>query len=397
MGRQVIVGGSSAGVSTGAIRYTSLMGNNYTWISSDVGVRQRSPTYANLYYLRVYLTTAPGAGKSYTFTLYVQGSDTPMSVTISGADTTGQDMGHAVALVPNDRISLKCTPSGTPAASTARWSIVSESVIPGETILIGNTPQNFNAALGFYALVGSTFYHATEFRREILIPTAGTLTKFYVVMNAQPGAGGDNYRFIIRKNTVSTALDITLTDSQTAGNDQDAVAVAAGDAICLAVIRGGPSPVQTQFGWGLVFIPDTDGEFVIPMSSDDQPATNEYAQLTSGDETYSGTRADHQQLASEMTIKRIYAEKDSANAFPKGWQFTLESNGGLASPLLQVKLLTANSLNSASADVVIADDDLLDTVIGQIGLGTVAKYVHVSYLGYIAPAPSRAVDFGANF
>lgn len=393
--KQVIVGGTSQSLYTTSVKYTSLMGTSQLWLSSNVGVRQVFPTRANLYYFRVYLTTAPGAGKSYTFNIHTGISDTPISVTISGTDTTGQDMEHAFAALPNHRFNIKCTPSGTPAASTARWSITSDSVISGETILMAGTTQSLNAVSGNYAMVGSTVRNAIGFRREILIPSNGTLTKFYVKMDAVPGSGGDNYRFIVVHNTAISALDMTFTNSTSSGNDQDTVSVSAGDAIVLGVIRGGPDPVETTFSWGVVFIPDTEGEFIIPMSSDTLTSVYpKYAQMTSGDDTFSVTEANHQQLASAMTIKRIYAEKDSANAFPKGWTFQLRVNGANSSPALTVGLITAVTLNSEDADVSISDDDLLNTKIEDFGVNPAGKYVHVSYLGFIEP---ETVGFGDNF
>ena len=195
MSRQVIVGGSPSALNTTATRYTSLMGNNYSWNASDAFVRQVYPTSANLYFFRVELTTAPGEGKSYTFTLATTVGDTPITLTISGADKTGEDLVHAVAFSSFSRPFIKCVPSGTPAASTAKWTITSDSVIPVETVLIAGTAQNLSASGVFYSLVGTaTFNSPGDFGREIIFPTSGTVKKLFVVM-FQPAGTDDSYIF----------------------------------------------------------------------------------------------------------------------------------------------------------------------------------------------------------
>jgi hypothetical protein len=67
--------------------------------------------------LFVDLPVAPGAGKSWTFTVLKNGAVVTgaPSVTIADADTTGSDTASAGILVEvGDQISLRCTPSGAP-------------------------------------------------------------------------------------------------------------------------------------------------------------------------------------------------------------------------------------------------------------------------------------------
>src|ERR1022692_3632426 len=51
---------------------------------------------------RITLTNAPGAGKSWTFTLRVNETDTPLSVTISNSETTQSDLVHSATIHPGD-------------------------------------------------------------------------------------------------------------------------------------------------------------------------------------------------------------------------------------------------------------------------------------------------------
>jgi len=79
--------------------------------------------------MAVRLEVAPGAGKSYKFTLYrrvwdVVGADTALEVNITGANKTGYDGAHEVDIDDYDCVRLKCNPQGTPALTRANWGFV---------------------------------------------------------------------------------------------------------------------------------------------------------------------------------------------------------------------------------------------------------------------------------
>lgn len=75
---------------------------------------QCAGTLSNLF---VKLTGAAGAGKSYTLTLRVNGVDTSVAVTISGAaDTEGEDSADSVHVSKGDYAEYKIVPAGTPTA-----------------------------------------------------------------------------------------------------------------------------------------------------------------------------------------------------------------------------------------------------------------------------------------
>ena len=230
MSRQVIVGGNPSSPSQTVTRYTSIVGNARSlWEVADTFSRQICPAHVNLHTFRVALTVAPGVGKSWTFTIRKSLTATPLTVTISGTDTAGVDTGHAVGMAANQFIDMTCVPSGTPAATVVRWSVSSDSVSPGETILPANTPQINDQATSYYALVGSMLRSATEFEREIVFPTAGTLKTLYAVSSAPPGVG-DSFIYTIRHNGGDTGITCTIAGtSQSASDLTHSQAVAAGD------------------------------------------------------------------------------------------------------------------------------------------------------------------------
>jgi hypothetical protein len=138
--------GSQAGqaVPTSGQSWTGLMPRN------DADVWQTSaatgdsyalmPTTGTFSSLCVNLTTAPGTGASWTWTLYKNGLDEYVSVKISGSQKQACDLVDTAGFVPGDLVALHVTPSSSPApASTfASWYIVQTPVVPGETILFGS-------------------------------------------------------------------------------------------------------------------------------------------------------------------------------------------------------------------------------------------------------------------
>lgn len=72
--------------------------------------------------LRCRLTTVPGAGTSWTFTVYKSFADTALTVTISDAEASAEDTMNTVALTVDDRICMHITKTGAPADTYASWS-----------------------------------------------------------------------------------------------------------------------------------------------------------------------------------------------------------------------------------------------------------------------------------
>src|ERR1700753_800456 len=62
--------------------------------------------------LRVLLSAPPGAGQSWTYTLYVNGSATPLSIIISGTATTATNTSNNVTLNPGDTFAVGLTSTG---------------------------------------------------------------------------------------------------------------------------------------------------------------------------------------------------------------------------------------------------------------------------------------------
>lgn len=100
-------------------------GNQSTIFEQNNIIITRSHLIHNMY---VRLATAPGGATSRTFTIYLNGVATAITVTIAGASTTGNNTANSINVVVGDTIACFHGPNvGAPAASAGQVSIEVES------------------------------------------------------------------------------------------------------------------------------------------------------------------------------------------------------------------------------------------------------------------------------
>lgn len=75
----------------------------------------------NLYFR---LSAAPGAGESYAIEYRLNASDTGLVATVSDTATDASDTSHSFNITNGDEINVKITPSASPSAPIATWSVV---------------------------------------------------------------------------------------------------------------------------------------------------------------------------------------------------------------------------------------------------------------------------------
>ena len=253
-----IIGGTYDNISATATEYNGLQGQVGTWLNTEAYCRQIIPTNGVIQDLYIMLTAAPGAGQSYDFTLMKNGAAQALTVQIANAATTGNDTNpaHAITVAPGDSVSLRCVPTGTPAAPDARWGTTFKANIDGESIILGqNWSWTTTGAVMYSNTVSYTEnWTATELNTYDLYSEA-TLKKFHVQLSASPGAG-KNYVFAVREGGADTSLKVTIADAASIGNNiVDTAIFADGD---IGTISSTPTgtPTSRQARWGLVsFIP----------------------------------------------------------------------------------------------------------------------------------------------
>lgn len=127
-------------ISSAATNYHIPMGDGGTTGSSatESDVEFQCPiTPLILSGLRVALDVAPGAGKSWVFTLRKDGADTAQTVTIADAATSASfGAGSEVTYTSGSKLAVKSVPSGTPTAPSGhRWAFAAaQAEIKGSAV-----------------------------------------------------------------------------------------------------------------------------------------------------------------------------------------------------------------------------------------------------------------------
>lgn len=247
-----------------AARYSTLtsMFQAVNAFTTETDAREVIPTSGTIKRLSMELETAPGSGKSRTYTLYKNGVATALTFTISGTATTGSDLSNTVSVSPGDEISLECTGSSTPAASNGAWCAVFVADVDGESLILGGgnaTPSNTATRFQSPNFGLNLAWGASESDRYVLTQEC-TLRKFHVATDGAPGAGTD-FTFDLRRNTASPAgtPTVTIADANTTGSDtSNEVTYADGDLVSVRCVPTG-TPTADNYRWGIV-------QFINPAS-----------------------------------------------------------------------------------------------------------------------------------
>jgi len=340
---------SGGGWTAGALEYTR------TQLVATPGTISR---------LLVKLSSAPGLGKSYTITVRKNGVDTGLTCIISGAETIGSDIVNTIPVVAGDRLSLKQTPNGGPAATHIYWSTVFEPTMLGESLLLGvgagdKLVDNYIRASGAYGI--STI---TETSTWQVLPVAGTIKSLFIRLSQSPGVLPDGYRFTLRVNGVSTSLTCTITAPATTGsNTIDAIVVSAGDCIDIFVEPLNLPANNVTVQMGLAFVPDGAHVVGLVLGSERfglSAIDTEYNALLTPNYNWSWgvTEAGFEILGQTCKLSGLYILLENAPGIGKSFTFTLRVNG-VSVPLS----VTISNMNTTGSDfghqVSISDNDFV--------------------------------------
>ncbi len=256
-----------------ATQYNSITGG-IGWIGTESTVHRVLPSSGKVHDLRVILETAPGAGKSWEFTLIVDGIASDLTTTISDTDTSGADLTNQVSVSAGQTVTMREVPSGTPSRPTVGFSTIFTGDTAKESVVMGNSNAlGLNSAAdAFWPIsVGPGFGDpANELAAQQLCAGAGIIKNLYIKLSADPGTSPDAYRFTLRKNGASQSLTTTITANDTTGNDTvNSFSVSPGDLLSLLVEPLNTPSVQPNAAWSVTFVADTNGESLIISGSED--------------------------------------------------------------------------------------------------------------------------------
>src|SRR3990167_4563713 len=219
---------------------------------------------------RITGTTAPGSGKSYTFTLRINGSDTSVVVTIADGAIVGTSS-ESVAIAAGDLVSWRQDPSGTPTEAgitsftySFTGDTTAESGYAQTHLLLTDTSARYFSLLG-----GST---ASD--RIDVLSAPGTLTRWDLRLSVAPGTG-DTRDFVIYKNGVAQDgaggtpdTRISIGETAVTGTASFSLSLAGGDTI-YGGATGTGSPAFARVGVSVAVTSTTDGHWNVCGTSDD--------------------------------------------------------------------------------------------------------------------------------
>lgn len=375
---------------TGA-RYNPLF-SGHEWSGNRGKKTSVVSAHGRLKKLKVRVTTAPGAGNSWTFILQLNDEDTALTVTIEGTNTSGEDILNQVTIAPGDMVSLQCSTSGTPADSRATWSLTFDGDTDNESIM--SAVFRTNHAIARYAHVNSSSGddgYDVETECNTVCPTAGRIRAMYVDFNgSSPGPELESYIFYLRVNGVNTALSVEVVGSNSKGNNvTNEIPVAAGDILSITAVPGAVTPKMLPTATvGLVFVADIAGEF--PIWGGEAARTENggvYYHPVGGDyyHPWEATESEASQVVSTaFTARKFYFELDDAPGAGNQYVFALSVNAGGASALTLTIANAATTGNDAVNSVAVAEDDLIAIISTPTG-GPAEDEAWWGMVGYIAP------------
>lgn len=395
---------------TSLSRYIGPSLAKYEWNPTLVGAPWRvDGAFKNA---SIELLLAPGTGKSFTFTLVKNGTDTALTITIAGAATTGQDITSTVNVVAGDLLYWRCTPGATlSTTSQQRFSVefdATNDYESGYASLEGiNTTQTWR---------GSVFSAGQWNTSNIgigameVVGAAGNLTELYYNLAVAPGST-DSYEFALYINGTkqdgagaTTDTRVTITGSATTGSWTGSIALTPGDWVILQSIPTG-GPVSTTVGYASKFVATTDGEsqfcavtfFNLPTSGGPYFSAPHWNSLT-----WSATETDVDVRSSAVSacVLRDMRVRLSSTVVIGPITFTVRLNGAGAGPSITLAATSqtgsdlTNSASVSAADMITLGYSLAASPGG-------ARFASIGLVMYALATPaviiiSNTTVFGLN-
>lgn len=387
-----IYGGTTLNQSTTATNYNWIASTNLAaWNATQTNRDTVVPHALTLDQLRITVVTAPGASKSYAYTVMKNGVATALTCTVSGTSLAAQDLSNTVTFAAGDTISLRAAPSGTPTVpSGVFWSIRQDAT--DLFAVIGGASQNAaNNGNNYDGLMSSAGWMATESSVYSPIPTSGVLKNLYIMSSAAP-AGVTDRAFTIMVNGSPSSVTCSLGSSGTTANDTtNTVSVSAGDTVSIRSSVTG-LPAAANIAWACSFDPTTDGESFLLYGDSASPstsATNYEQPLGRGVNAWSATESARFIALAATTIKSLYTVLTVAPGGSSSYGLTARLNATTTASTVTVSGANTTA-NITGLSVTVSDDAQLS--LESIPTSTpVSTAIKTGILLYISSASGTTV------
>ncbi len=388
-------GGDNTAPSTSAAQYNFLVPCfTSSWNGTESQRQMPISEDITITKIQVIADTAPGTSKSYTYTIRDDGSDTSASVVLSDAETDDTWTG-SVSVLANSVVSLKATPSGTPAAPTNVYWIIEYETGGQYFLMFGGSGQTAaTGATNYSSPIGgnSTALATAATDLETLIPSGGTITKLTALLDGTAGAS-KSYDVSLRLNNSSDNLTVNIAGaSEVIDTATGSVSVSAGDGIVIKIVPTG-TPTARRVSYCMTVAPTTNGECFFGFGSAAAPSTTatNYEQLIGlGNNGWNTSATVRNLRPPAYDFKKLYVKLATAPGGSTSRTFNLAD--GATDTALSVTITGASTTGNNTGTTVThtgADGKFRSTVSG----GTPAASAGV-HIGYVIAVPQGATSVG---
>lgn len=198
--------------------------------------------------------TAPGSGKSRTFVPRYAGVDAGFSAVVSNTNTVASASG-SLAVDNTGAFTVKAASSGSPSSSCLSSCMTIEPDAEGDVALLYGSAT----ALGTSTSTYYTWLHgdgawttAAESSRFARLPACTVTNLMAWLSNSAPPGSGKSRTFVLRSNSVDTAVSATISNTDTSNYSTNTATHADGDTLTYKRSATGSSPA-TGTGVRLAF------------------------------------------------------------------------------------------------------------------------------------------------
>lgn len=399
----VLFGGPNTTLTT-ADKWASPTGYWLPSVASQSESLHKFSPAGKIKHLRIKLSVAPGAGESRTFEYYKGVTATGVSVTISGTDTTGEDLSNTYTVAAGTNLYIKMTSTAGATLTTVRWSSMFTGDVSGESPLFCSSVQTLSAGgtqyLSLAGHLNGVNIPAVEAEALCVIPTDGVLKNMVVHLFAPPGSTKSR-QFQLLLNGSATALDLTISGTTLQLTDTSSVSVSKGDVVSVKTIPTN-SPAISMVWIGFTFVADTVGEFIIPSARSSlafHTTLTRYHSVDAHERKVASAVSLIEQLSGDaFELRNIAVDLSTAPGAGNKYGFWFLENG--VQQGLQMFIEDTATAGQLDINADIAAGALVATRVLP-RFGPASSQGTICYTGFIAePAPPSDVSammMGANF
>ncbi len=359
---QTIMGGVANNTHQTNTEFNLVSGNGLIWSGTEHFQIISAP--GTLSDMRVKVNVASGAGNSYLWKLRLNGADTGLTVTISGASAkTGQDLVNSVAVVAGDRVSISLAPTSTPSLSTrTTWTFLFTSTNNNESLLMSMTGLGVATdATTYMGVQGwSSTPSSTSQMSQMVVAAPGTIDEMYIFLDVDPGDSPEGYTFTLQKNGSDTTVVVAIVADSVSGNDTaHSFSVVAGDRLSIKIVGVSTPTTTPTIAAGILFAPTIDGESLIMGGTDDNLSVSatEYNAIAGGRGlAWNATEQIRSNMGQQIVVSAFYVHQFTAPSTGDSYTYTLRQN--TADTDLEVVIANTDTTgNDTTNSIQIEDDD----------------------------------------